>query len=109
MFDQGRFADAVVRFRRAANAVPDNAHYRNNLGWGLFKIGEIRAARRELEATLRLDAGRDIAYANLGEVRLAQGDTAEAIRLYERFMQMSRDPVRLRVARDRLRQLRGSR
>jgi Flp pilus assembly protein TadD len=85
---------------------PQNAGYRNNLGWALFEAGELNAARRELEQTIQLNPGRDIAYANLGEVKWKQGDRAGAIAAYERFLELNADPRRERIAREKLRRMR---
>jgi len=107
LFERNDLARAVERFRLAVRAAPDNAYYRNNLGWALFEMGAVDEAGRELEATLRLDPRREIAYANLGEVRAAQGDTAAAIAAYERFVELNTNPRRERIALGKLRRLRG--
>ena len=107
LFERRDLAGAVARFRLAVRAAPNNAYYRNNLGWALFEMGAVDEAGRELEATLRLDPRRDIAYANLGEVRAAQGDTAAAIAAYERFVELNRNPRREQIALGKLRRLRG--
>jgi tRNA A-37 threonylcarbamoyl transferase component Bud32 len=108
LFARNDLPAAVARFRAAVRAAPGNAYYRNNLGWALFRAGEVEEAGRELEETVRLDPRRDIAYANLGEVRAAQGDTAAAIALYERFLELNTSPRREQVAQGKLRRLRGS-
>lgn len=107
LFERNEIPEAVERFRAAVASAPNSAHYRNNLGWALFQLGEVDAAGRELEETLRLDPRRAIAYANLGEVRAAQGDTAAAIAAYERFLELNTDPRRERIARGKLRRLHG--
>ncbi|HJX26357.1 MAG TPA: tetratricopeptide repeat protein, partial [Thermoanaerobaculia bacterium] len=94
-------------FRRAVQAAPQSAAYRNNLGWALYLAGDLEGAGRELNETLRLDPRRAIAYANLGEVHAARGDTASAIAGYERFLELNNDARRERIAREKLRRLRG--
>jgi serine/threonine protein kinase len=106
-FERGDLPGAIERFRRAVQAAPQSAAYRNNLGWALFVAGDLDGAGRELDATLRLDPRRAIAYANLGEVRAARGDTAGAIAGYERFLELNNDARRERIAREKLRRLRG--
>jgi tRNA A-37 threonylcarbamoyl transferase component Bud32 len=108
LFERRDVAGAVARFRLAVRAAPGNAYYRNNLGWALFEMGAVDEAGRVLEETLRLDPRRDIAYANLGEVRAAQGDTAAAIAAYERFVELNRNPRREQIALGKLRRLRGA-
>jgi tetratricopeptide (TPR) repeat protein len=72
----------------------------------LFRLGEVEAAERELEETLRLNPRRNIAHANLGEVHFAQGNTAAAIAAYERFLELNTDPRRERIADAKLRRMR---
>jgi TolA-binding protein len=103
---QGDFSAAVDRFRRATEQSPGSIEYRNNYGWAFFRMGDIQAADREIQQVIRQDPQREIAYANLGEVRLAQGDTAAAIAMYERFLEPNRDPRRRSIAEEKLRSLR---
>ncbi|CAN5770686.1 hypothetical protein BH23GEM5_BH23GEM5_28850 [soil metagenome] len=107
LFERGNNAAAVERFRRAVQMAPANAYYRNNLGWALFQANQVEAAARELEEVVRINPRRDIAHANLGEVRHAQGDIPGAIAAYERFLELNTDPRRERIAREKLRRLRG--
>jgi Flp pilus assembly protein TadD len=106
-FERGDLAGAVARFRRAVAAVPENASYHNNLGWALFRSGRVDEAARELAEAVRLDPHDDVAYANLGELERARGNTAAAIAAYERFLELNTDPRRERIARETLRALRG--
>jgi len=102
---RGDQAGAVQRLRDAVRLEPGNAAFRNNLAWALFRAGEVDEAARELEGVLRDDPGRAIAYANLGEVRLAQGDTTAAIAAYRRFLELNADARREGIARRRLAEL----
>ncbi|MBW3630629.1 MAG: protein kinase [Gemmatimonadetes bacterium] len=102
LFGSRSFADAVARLQAAADLAPANASYRNDLGWALYEAGQYDAAARELSEVLRLDPRRAIAHANLGEVRLAQGDTAAAIEQYENFLRLNSDPRREAIARQKL-------
>jgi serine/threonine protein kinase len=107
LFERGEMEGAVARFRQAVASAPGNAYYRNNLGWALFQAGQVEDAARELAEAVRLDPRRDIAYANIGEVERARGNTAAAIAAYERFLQLNTDPRRGEIARAKLRGLRG--
>jgi eukaryotic-like serine/threonine-protein kinase len=107
LFERGEMDAAIGRFRAAVRAAPGNAYYHNNLGWALFQSGRVDEAGRELNEAVRLDPQRDIAYANIGEVERARGNTAAAIAAYERFLQLNTDPRRERIAREKLRTLRG--
>jgi tRNA A-37 threonylcarbamoyl transferase component Bud32 len=107
LFERGELDGAIERFRAAVRAAPGNAYYRNNLGWALFQSGKVDEAGRELNEAVRLDPRRDIAYANIGEVERARGNIQAAIAAYERFLQLNTDPRRERIAREKLRTLRG--
>lgn len=107
LFARGDQRAAAARFRRAVEASPNSAHFRNNYGWALLQSGDVAGAERELTETIRLDPRRAIAYANLGEVRLAQGDRTAAAAAYERFLELNDDPRRERIAREKLRRIRG--
>jgi len=107
LFDRGEVEAAVGRFRAAVRAAPGNAYYHNNLGWALFQAGQVEEAGRELNEAVRLDPRRDIAYANIGEVERARGNVSAAIAAYERFLELNTDPRRERIAREKLRSLRG--
>jgi len=107
LFERGDMDGAISRFRAAVRAAPTNAYYRNNLGWALFQSGKVEEAGRELNESARLDPRRDIVYANIGEVERARGNTAAAIAAYERFLELNTNPRRERIAREKLRTLRG--
>jgi serine/threonine protein kinase/cytochrome c-type biogenesis protein CcmH/NrfG len=107
LFERGDMAGAVAKFRQAVASAPGNAYYHNNLGWALFQAGQVDEAAGELATAVRLDPRRDIAYANIGEVERARGNTAAAIAAYERFLQLNTDPRREQIAREKLRALRG--
>ena len=106
-FDQGDYAAALERFAHARELAPRDPHVLNNYAWTLHKLNRHREAARELDAVLELDPNREIAYANLGEVLLAQGDRAGAIAAYERFLELNRNPAREGVARRKLEQIRS--
>lgn len=107
LFARGDFVGALERFARARELAPRDPHVRNNYAWTLHKLNRQREAAQELEAVLDLDPNREIAYANLGEVLLAQGDRAGAIAAYERFLELNRNPAREDVARRKLEQIRA--
>jgi len=107
LFERGDLEGAIGRFRAAVRAAPTNAYYRNNLGWALFQSGKVEEAGRELNESARLNPRRDIVYANIGEVERARGNTAAAIAAYERFLELNTNPRRERIAREKLRTLRG--
>jgi tetratricopeptide (TPR) repeat protein len=106
LFARRKYAESVLRFAEALASAPNNAAYRNNYGWALFRAGKPRDAERELLEVQRMDPDREIAYANLGEVRLALGDVAGGTRAYQRFLELNNDSVRQRIAEEKLRTIR---
>ena len=107
LFEQGNYTAALERFARARQSAPRDPHVLNNYAWTLHKLNRQGEAARELQAVLDLDPDRDIAYANLGEVLLAQGDRQGAIAAYERFLELNDNPARENVARRKLEQIRA--
>lgn len=108
LFQRGHFADATEEFELAVRSAPSNAEYRNNYGWALMQAGRLAPAEEQLRTVVRMSPRRAIGYANLAEVRLARGDTADGIELYRRFLELNQDRERERIARDRLRRLGAS-
>ena len=107
LFEQGDYTAALERFARARETAPRDPHVLNNHAWTLHKLNRHAEAARELEAVLELDRDREIAYANLGEVLLAQGDREGAIAAYQRFLELNDNPAREDVARRKLEQIRS--
>jgi tetratricopeptide (TPR) repeat protein len=96
--DTGRRGEAVVEYQALLAlplSAPDRARYAFNLGTVLADDREWRAAEEQfLEATrLSPDSGD---YAEwLGIVTLRQGRVAEAVGLFERAVNLARDPAAL--------------
>lgn len=75
----------------AASKSPGKSRPRMALGIELAKAGEVAAARRELEAAVRLDPGSAKAATNLGNLEMAQGRPAAALPHYRRATQLRAD------------------
>jgi len=68
---------ALDMVRRASEAEPNNAAYRDSLGWALFRVGRLEEAAAELEkAAGDLPDGEILDH--LGEVYLKLGKTGQA-------------------------------
>ncbi|MEW5931906.1 MAG: tetratricopeptide repeat protein, partial [Gemmatimonadota bacterium] len=94
-FQRREYGEALAAFRRAGSLVPAEAEYRNNEGYALFRLGRNDEAVRVLEEVVERYPDRHVAYANLADVYLAQGDTAAAVATLERLLE--RDPPRTRA------------
>ncbi|HEX7241568.1 MAG TPA: protein kinase [Longimicrobiaceae bacterium] len=94
-FQRREYGEALAAFRRAGSLVPGEAEYRNNEGYTLFRLGRNDQAVQVLEEVVERYPDRHVAYANLADVYLAQGDTAAAVAALERLLE--RDPPRARA------------
>jgi tetratricopeptide (TPR) repeat protein len=78
----GNWPEAVENLRRAAEAEPDDADTRVNLGTALERVGDARAAVERYEEALRLDPRQQEAHYGLGELLERSGRDEEAIERY---------------------------
>ena len=78
-FEAQRYADAVIEFRKAVAANPDNVTARINLGAALTQVGDLNGAAEEFQEALRIEPGKLNAHYNLASVFAAQDKHAEAI------------------------------
>jgi tetratricopeptide (TPR) repeat protein len=96
--DQGRNLDEAERLvrhalavdhldrRRAGTAEPENANYRDSLGWVLFRQGKLADARAELEAAAALPDGATSPeiWDHLGDALFRLNDKAKAKAAWEK-------------------------
>jgi serine/threonine protein kinase len=107
-YNQGQHAEALAQFQRAVQIAPENASYRRSYALAAAQLGLYDEAADELLQALRLDPTQVAAFANLGDVRVAQGDTAAAISAYQRFMEVGTDPRQRGVVERRIRDLQAA-
>ena len=103
----GDYGSAVEQFRRALAVDPNNAEYRDNLGYALFRLGRNDEAAAQIQAALNQDPNRVVAYNHMADVQLARGDTAAAIAALERYLELSSYEPGKRAAEERIRALQG--
>jgi tetratricopeptide (TPR) repeat protein len=76
--DQGKHLDRALRMiRQALQQEPDNAAYRDSLGWVLFRKGQVREALPELEKAAALEPDPTV-LEHLGDVYRAAGQNEKA-------------------------------
>ena len=78
----GNWPEAVDNLRRAAEAEPDDAAVRVDLGFALERLGDARAAVERYEEALRLDPRLQEAHYGLGDLLERGGRDQEAIERY---------------------------
>jgi tetratricopeptide (TPR) repeat protein len=76
--------------RKAGHAEPENAAYIDSLGWVLFRRGQLREARAELERAASLYAGavNPFVWDHLGDVLFRLGEKEEAKRSWQKAQEL---------------------
>jgi tetratricopeptide (TPR) repeat protein len=76
--DQGVHLERALKIiRRAVAAEPDNAAYRDSLGWVYYRLGRYAEAVAELEKAVAQEPAAEV-LDHLGDARLKAGQTAKA-------------------------------
>ena len=88
---QGRAADALASFERAAPLNPDFAEARSNLGAALAKSGRVEEAAEHFLAAVSLTPESAESVVGLAGVRLTQGRNEEALKLYQQAVALQPD------------------
>lgn len=84
---RGDSAAAIVSYQKALELNPDFAEPHNNLGT-LLAVSDPAQAERHFEAAIRIDPNNCDAYSNLGNAHLRQGRRADAIRCYQKALEL---------------------
>lgn len=93
--DRGvRLPEARALIEKAVQLSPDDAYIQDSLGWVQFRMGQLREARKTLEAAYKKRPDAEIA-AHLGEVLWTLGEREAARRVW-------RDGLRLDAANETL-------
>jgi tetratricopeptide (TPR) repeat protein len=78
-----RLGRALRMIRKAVEAEPENAAYRDSLGWVLYRLGEHQEAAVEQKKAVELSKSKDqasdgVMYDHLGDIHAALGQKDEA-------------------------------
>ena len=79
----GNAQKSLKWFKRAVSLAPSNLDFKNKLGTALAGSNAIAEAMQQFEAIIKENPRYVSAYANLGYLKLVQGVSAEALRLYK--------------------------
>jgi len=99
-----RLPDSVLYVERAVALDPENPAYLDSLGWALFKLNRFQPAEEMLRAALRYDSFDPAIRDHLGDLLVATGRTAEAMREWEAAIANGHeepDRIRAKVSRAR--------
>src|SRR3990170_4437930 len=75
---KGKFPEAVIEYRNAVKATPQDAALRWKLARTALEAKDIRTAYTELQKTVELDPAHHEALGKLGEIYVAMGETGQA-------------------------------
>ncbi len=93
----GRFEDAIVHARRAAETNRDNAELRSILGEALLLAGELEGAEAAFEATLEIDGDYPAGLLGRARIALARNEPEVALRILEPLVGSSSEAARWRA------------
>ncbi len=104
--DQGKHLQRALRMTRAAVAAePENAAYRDSLGWALYRLGRYEEALQELERAAGKESPDPVILDHLGDAYLAVGRVADARQTWQRALkalEQSEDPAKVAALRAKL-------
>jgi type IV pilus assembly protein PilF len=86
LYEQGQVRNALAQMLQAVELEPENAVYRNSLGFVYFSLAEYDLARENYEKAIRLDPAFTEVRVNLALVDSEQGRYAEAESGYRRAL-----------------------
>lgn len=97
-FAAGRYHEAAEGFAKAAEAKPDSARARINLGASLLKIDKPDQAIEQFRLALRDDPTNVNALFNLGALLRGKGEHAEAARQFQQVLRVN--PIDMEAIRE---------
>jgi len=103
--DQGKHLQRALRMVRAAVAAePENAAYRDSLGWALYRLGRYEESLQELQRAAAREVPDAVILDHLGDAYLALGRIADARQAWQRALASmeSEDPAKAETVRAKL-------
>lgn len=91
-FDAGQYDRAASAFERGLALDAADQEIVNNLAFAYFRAGKMTQAWQAMKRTLALAPARTSAWANIGQMRAAEGDQAASAWSFENSYRFSRKP-----------------
>jgi tetratricopeptide (TPR) repeat protein len=103
--ERERFEAALEAYGEAAELEPDRAEPYSGRGMAYLDLGDARQAATEFKQALKINANYGEAIIGLAETYRSQGKKAEAIRYYERYLEVLPNGPEASVARSAIERL----
>lgn len=81
--------EALELAKKAFDSHPNTAMAHNLLGWAYISMNDFASGRRHLEEALKRDPELAAAYLNLGQLEQAQNNGPEAIKNYQKALELA--------------------
>ncbi len=104
-----RGSEAVELAQRAVDLEPDNPAYLDTLGWALFKIGKVDEAHPPLSRAAGALVGSSVIQEHHGDVLARRGQSAEAIKAWERALAGDGESIDLAAVEKKIQDARARR
>ena len=87
MVDRGQWLDRAFRMiQRAVEAEPENAAYRDSLGWAFYRLGKYDQAIAQLQKAAASNAPDPLILEHLGDAYVAAGKESAAVESWQRAL-----------------------
>jgi len=86
-----RYGDALDAFKKAAELGGVSGDTRNEMAICLMELGDLKGARKELEAALREEPENIKIISNMGVLAMKAGNTAEAAAFFRTVLELDKD------------------
>lgn len=99
-----KISKATEMVKRALVLEPRNGAYHDTLGWGYYKKGKYKEARKYIESALKWEDTPDkgVIYDHYGDILIKLDKNKEAIEAYRKAIELSEDKDRIQQKLDKL-------
>ena len=94
---------------RAVAGDPNNAAYRDSLGWAYYRLGKFNKAKAEFDTARKLNNNDGVIYDHLADTYLQLGDQQQARKMWQRALNLldtQKDAQQIELIRKKIEKLR---